>query len=163
MRHKPMEQLTHLNNEGKATMVDVGAKAVTLRMAKARSVVEVPQNVMNALVAGDLTTAKGSVFQVAILAGIMAAKRTGELIPLCHPIGLEHCDVNINVANEREIVIECTTSVTAKTGIEMEALMGASVAALTLYDMCKALSHDIIIKETCLISKTGGKHDFKRE
>jgi cyclic pyranopterin phosphate synthase len=105
---------------------------------------------------------KGSVFQIAIIAGIMAAKKTGDLIPLCHPLGLDNCDINISLNDENEVVIDCTASITAKTGIEMEALVGASIAALTIYDMCKALSHDIIIKETKLIQKTGGKRDFKR-
>ena len=93
-------------------------------------------------------------------AAIQAAKRTGELIPLCHPLGLENCQVEISVNEAREVVIECTASVTGKTGIEMEALTGASVAALTIYDMCKAMSQHIVIKETRLIAKTGGKRDF---
>jgi len=105
---------------------------------------------------------KGSVFQIAIIAGIMAAKKTGELIPLCHPLGLDNCMVHISINEKNEVVIDCTASITAKTGVEMEALVGASVAALTVYDMCKAMSHDIIIKETMLLSKTGGKRDFKR-
>jgi len=108
----------------------------------------------------DIQTKKGSVFQTAIIAGIMAAKKTGELIPLCHPLGLENCHVSIQVENENELHIECTASITAKTGVEMEALVGASIAALTVYDMCKALSHNIIIKETKLLRKTGGKNDF---
>ncbi len=92
----------------------------------------------------------------------MAAKKTGELIPLCHPIGLENCEVSIDINDQNEIEIYCTAEVEAKTGIEMEALTGVSVAALTIYDMCKALSHDICIKEIKLIEKTGGKNDFRR-
>jgi len=92
----------------------------------------------------------------------MAAKKTGDLIPLCHPLGLDNCNIGISINGEQEVVIDCTTSVTAKTGVEMEALVGASIAALTVYDMCKAMSHDIVIKETKLIEKTGGKRDFKR-
>ena len=91
----------------------------------------------------------------------MAAKKTGELIPLCHPLALENCNIHISLDNG-EVIIDCTASITAKTGVEMEALVGASLAALTIYDMCKALSHDIVIKETRLIKKTGGKHDFER-
>jgi cyclic pyranopterin phosphate synthase len=102
------------------------------------------------------------VFQTAIIAGIMAAKKTGELIPLCHPLGLDNCKIDIHINDKQQVVIDCTASIIAKTGIEMEALTGASVAALTIYDMCKALSHDIVIKETKLIEKTGGKSDFKR-
>jgi cyclic pyranopterin monophosphate synthase len=153
---------THLDNEGRATMVDVGGKAVTRRTATARSIVELPAEVLTQLVKGDVQTKKGSVFQTAIIAGIMAAKKTGELIPLCHPLGLDNCHITIQLNEHQEAVIECTASITAKTGIEMEALVGASVAALTIYDMCKALSHDIVIKETKLIEKTGGKRDFKR-
>ncbi|MBS1563810.1 MAG: cyclic pyranopterin monophosphate synthase MoaC, partial [Bacteroidetes bacterium] len=109
-----------------------------------------------------LHTAKGAVFQTAILAGIMAAKKTGDLIPLCHPLGLDNCRINITFREPDELVIDCTAGISAKTGVEMEALVGASIAALTVYDMCKALSHDIVIKETRLIEKTGGKNDFKR-
>ena len=93
----------------------------------------------------------------------MAAKKTGDLIPLCHPLGLDNCHIDISMNDIDEVVIDCTASITAKTGVEMEALVGASIAALTVYDMCKALSHDIIIKETMLIKKTGGKNDFERE
>lgn len=153
---------THLDNKGRATMVDVGEKAITHRTATARSIVSLPDEVLTQLVDGDLQTKKGSVFQIAIIAGIMAAKKTGDLIPLCHPLGLENCNITIQFNDQQEVVIECTASITAKTGIEMEALVGASIAALTIYDMCKALSHDIVIKETKLIAKTGGKRDFKR-
>ncbi len=153
---------THLDTEGKATMVDVGEKLVTRRTATARSIVVLPSEVLEHLTAGDFQTKKGSVFQTAIIAGIMAAKKTGDLIPLCHPLGLDNCSINIQLNEKQEVVIDCTATITAKTGIEMEALVGASIAALTIYDMCKALSHDIVIKETKLIEKTGGKRDFKR-
>jgi len=143
-------------------MVDVSAKQATHRTATAQSIVVLPQEVLLLLADGELQSKKGAVFQTAIIAGIMAAKKTGDLIPLCHPLGMDNCMINISLNKVDEVVIECTASITAKTGIEMEALVGASVAALTVYDMCKALSHDIVIKETKLISKTGGKHDFKR-
>lgn len=151
-----------MDKSGNATMVDVSEKAVTRRTAIARSIVYLPAEVLTRLVDGGLQTKKGSVFQTAIIAGIMAAKKTGELIPLCHPLGLDNCKIDINLNAEQEVVINCTATITAKTGIEMEALVGASIAALTIYDMCKALSHDIVIKETKLIEKTGGKRDFKR-
>ncbi|GAB3919240.1 cyclic pyranopterin monophosphate synthase MoaC [Mucilaginibacter boryungensis] len=154
--------LTHINEQGKPTMVNVGEKAVTLRTATARSIVVLPDEVLQQLTGGDLQTKKGSVFQVAIIAGIMAAKKTGELIPLCHPLGLDNCDIQIGLNDAQEVVVDCTASLTAKTGVEMEALVGASIAALTIYDMCKAMSHDIVIKETKLMAKTGGKRDFKR-
>lgn len=157
-----MSELTHLDEKGRANMVDVSAKAVTHRTATARSIVSVPEAVIAQFTNGDIQTKKGPVFQTAIIAGIMAAKKTGELIPLCHPLGLDNCNIDIHINEAQEIVIDCTASITAKTGIEMEALVGASVAALTIYDMCKALSHDIVIKETKLMAKTGGKSDFKR-
>jgi len=143
-------------------MVDVSGKQVTLRTATARSVVVLPAEVLQHLTNGDLVSKKGPVFQTAIIAGIMAAKKAGDLIPLCHPLGMDNCNITIQVNEQQEIVIDCTASITAKTGIEMEALVGASIAALTIYDMCKAMSHDIVIKETKLIAKTGGKRDFKR-
>jgi cyclic pyranopterin phosphate synthase len=154
--------ITHLDEQGKPTMVDVGEKAITKRTAMARSVVVLPAEVLAQLTDGELQTKKGSVFQVAIIAGIMAAKKTGDLIPLCHPLGLDNCEIEIGLNEAQEVVIDCTASITAKTGVEMEALVGASLAALTIYDMCKAMSHDIVIKETKLMAKTGGKRDFKR-
>lgn len=143
-------------------MVDVTGKTVSHRTATARSIVSLPDEVLIHLTGGDLQTKKGSVFQIAIIAGIMAAKKTGELIPLCHPLGLDNCNITISINEQQEVVIDCTASLTAKTGVEMEALVGASIAALTVYDMCKAMSHNIVIKETKLLSKTGGKRDFKR-
>jgi cyclic pyranopterin phosphate synthase len=118
--------------------------------------------VLDKLVHGDIQTKKGAVFQTATIAGIMAAKKTGELIPLCHPLGLDNCHIDIELNKRNEVVITCTAGIESKTGVEMEALVGASIAALTVYDMCKALSHDIIIKEMKLIKKTGGKRDFER-
>jgi cyclic pyranopterin phosphate synthase len=166
MTNKTEETLTqtfsHLDKAGNATMVDVSEKTVSKRTAIAQSIVHLPDAVLALLVDGNLQTNKGSVFQTAIIAGIMAAKKTGVLIPLCHPLGLDNCHIDIKVNGNKEVVINCTATITAKTGVEMEALVGASIAALTIYDMCKALSHDIVIKETGLIEKTGGKRDFKR-
>ena len=153
---------SHLDERGQPNMVDVGGKQVSHRTAVARSVVSLPDEVLEQLTNGDIQTKKGSVFQTAVIAGIMAAKKTGDLIPLCHPLGLDNCSINIHLNEQREIVIDCAATITAKTGVEMEALVGASIAALTVYDMCKALSHDIVIKETKLMEKTGGKRDFKR-
>lgn len=143
-------------------MVDVSEKKISKRTATATSIVCIPVEVLEKLNNDEMQTKKGSVFQTAIIAGIMAAKKTGELIPLCHPLGLQNCTINIYINRQNEVVIDCTASIEAKTGVEMEALVGASVAALTVYDMCKSLSHDIVIKETKLIQKTGGKRDFKR-
>lgn len=158
-----MSELTHIDEQGRANMVDVSDKAVTKRTARARSVVSLPVEVMAQITGGDIQSKKGSVFQTAIIAGIMAAKKTGELIPLCHPLGMDNCNIDISVNDNNEVVIDCKATITAKTGVEMEALTGASVAALTIYDMCKAMSHDIVIKETKLMEKTGGKRDFKRD
>lgn len=144
-------------------MVNVSEKKITKRSATARSIVVLPQEVLDQFQDGDITTKKGSVFQIAIIAGVMAAKKTGELIPLCHPLGLDDCQINIDFNEALEVVIDCTVTITAKTGVEMEALTGASIAALTIYDMCKAMSHDIVIKETKLMQKSGGKHDFNRK
>ena len=156
------KKFTHLDDTGKASMVDVGEKKITKRMARARSVVILDNSILDQLENDDIHTKKGPVFQTAIIAGVMAAKRTGELIPLCHPIGMDNCQIDIHINKKREVVIDCTASINAKTGIEMEALVGASLAALTIYDMCKALSHNIVIKETMLMEKSGGKKDFKR-
>jgi len=142
-------------------MVDVSDKSVTQREAHAQARVRLPENVL-ALVSGDeIATKKGPVFATAIIAGVMAAKRTHELIPFCHPLGLENCKVSLEV-RDTEVVIDCRCKVHHKTGVEMEALTGASVAALTVYDMLKAASHDIVIAETRLMAKTGGKQDFVR-
>ena len=155
-------KFTHLDAAGNPSMVDVGQKKPTYRTAKARAIVEVSPEILAQLQQGEIQTKKGPVFQTAIIAGVMAAKKTGELIPLCHPLGLDNCQVEIQVDQEDRIVVDCTASLFAKTGVEMEALTGASIAALTIYDMCKAMSHDITIRETKLMEKTGGKRDFKR-
>ncbi len=157
-----MNDFSHIDSNRRPVMVDVSAKKISQRTATAQSVVLLPGEVLNKLINGDIQTKKGTVFQTAIIAGIMAAKKTGELIPLCHPLGLDNCSIDIQVNKKNEVVITCTAAIESKTGVEMEALVGASIAALTVYDMCKALSHDIIIKETKLVRKTGGKKDFER-
>jgi cyclic pyranopterin monophosphate synthase len=153
-----MSALTHVDAAGRPTMVDVGGKSVTQRTAVAETRVRFPVEVARALGASNYATAKGPVFHTAIVAGVMAAKRTHELIPFCHPLGLERCDIAIEMQGD-EAVVRCTVAVHHKTGVEMEALTGASVAALTVYDMCKALSHAIVIAETRLVEKHGGKRD----
>jgi len=141
-------------------MVDVSDKVATERQAHARTIIDLPAEVVTELNGDEITTKKGPVFATAIIAGVMAAKKTHELIPFCHPLGLENCKITIEVAGQRAI-IDCRCKVHHKTGVEMEALTGASVAALTVYDMCKALSHDIVISDTRLMAKTGGKKDFR--
>jgi len=141
-------------------MVDVSGKANTHRTARAQTIVRLPETAMAALSDGELHTKKGPVFQTAILAGTMAAKQTATLIPLCHVIPLDKCAVHIATEGADRVVIECTVSAQHRTGVEMEALTGASVAALTVYDMCKAFSHDIVIEQTRLLEKRGGKSDY---
>ncbi len=143
-------------------MVDVGAKTVTHRIAEARARVHLPAPVAQALRRSGHRTHKGPVFDTAILAGVMAAKRTAELIPFCHPLPLEHCQITIAFApgtrgKTRVLEVRCRVEVHHRTGVEMEALTGASVAALTIYDMCKALSHEIRIQDVRLLLKRGGK------
>lgn len=156
------EKFTHLDSAGNPSMVDVSPKQVTKRIARARSIVVLDDKILELLEKDEIHTKKGPVFQTAIIAGIMGAKKTSELIPLCHPLGLDNCKIDISFNAQKEVVIDCTATITAKTGVEMEALTGATVAALTIYDMCKAFSHDIVIKETKLMEKSGGKRDFKR-
>ena len=141
-------------------MVDVSSKSATDREAVARTIVHLPDAVSAVIDGDEIQSKKGPVFATAIIAGVMAAKKTHELIPFCHPLGLENCHIEMTV-DSGDVVIECRCKVHHKTGVEMEALTGASVAALTVYDMCKALSHDIVIGETRLIAKTGGKQDFQ--
>jgi len=155
-----VSKLSHIDDHNRPNMVDVSNKTATLREAHARSIVNLPDAVLAALKGDEIDSKKGPVFATAIIAGVMAAKKTHELIPFCHPLGLETCDVSIAIDGNRA-VIDCRCKVTHKTGVEMEALTGASVAALTVYDMCKALSHEIVIGETRLIMKTGGKEDFR--
>jgi cyclic pyranopterin monophosphate synthase len=150
-----MNSFSHID-KGSPTMVDVADKQVTKRIATAETRVRFPVAVAAALQQQNFTTAKGPVFHTAIIAGTMAAKRTHELIPFCHPLGIENCKIQIDMQGD-DAVIRCTVAVHHKTGVEMEALTGASVAALTIYDMCKALSHDIVITDTRLIEKQGGK------
>ena len=156
------KKFTHLNPSGNPTMVDVSIKNVTDRVAVAQSIVILDNEIINKLERDDIHTKKGAVFQTAIIAGVMAAKKTGDLIPLCHPIGLDKCAIEIQVNDNRQVVITCTAKVNSKTGVEMEALTGATIAALTIYDMCKGFSHNIVIKEIKLIEKIGGKNDFRR-
>jgi cyclic pyranopterin monophosphate synthase len=154
-------KFSHLDDQQRPTMVDVSAKTATARKAIAESRVHLPAEVANALRAQGYRSAKGPVFDTAIIAGVMAAKRTHELIPFCHPLGIDNCIIGIELSGD-VAVIRCSVSVHHKTGVEMEALTGASIAALTIYDMCKALSHDIVIGDTRLISKHGGKSDYSR-
>ena len=154
--------LTHVTAANRPSMVDVGDKAVTTRIARARAVVTFPEDISEG--EGDpLQTKKGPVIDTAIVAGVLAAKQTHHLIPFCHPIPLEDCSIEVDWNEAGELVIDCSVRATHKTGVEMEALTGAAAATLTVYDMCKSLSHGIRIRDVRLVAKTGGKSDFRAD
>jgi cyclic pyranopterin monophosphate synthase len=151
-----MKKLSHVNNKGDVQMVDVTAKAKTIRKAKARGIVKMDARTLELIEKGQIT--KGNVLTTAKIAGIMAAKKTGELIPLCHPLELTGIDLNLSIDNRNsQIIIESVVQTAGKTGVEMEALTAVSVAALTIYDMCKAVNKKIIIGDILLLEKSGGK------
>jgi cyclic pyranopterin monophosphate synthase len=150
---------THLDADQRPTMVDVSDKIAGKRSATAEARVRFPGEVAAALRDSGMRSPKGPVFDTAIIAGVLGAKRTHELIPFCHPLGIENCRITIDLQGDAAI-IRCTVTVHHKTGVEMEALTGASIAALTVYDMCKALSHGIVIDGVRLIAKEGGKSSY---
>ena len=158
-----MPDFSHLDDAGRPRMVDVSAKTVTARVATAGCRVHLGPELRARFASGELVTKKGGIVQTATIAGIMAAKQTASLIPMCHPLPLDNCTVEITPGTDDSLEIACTCKTTARTGVEMEALTGASVAALTVYDMCKALNPAIVISEIRLLEKTGGKSDFSRE
>lgn len=151
--------LTHIDAAGRPTMVDVSEKATTARVASAECRVRFPADVARQLHANGLKSAKGGIVDTAIIAGTMAVKRTHELIPFCHPLPIDGIAIAIAWQGDRELRIDCTVKTTHRTGVEMEALTGATVAALTVYDMCKALSHAIVLGPAKLVGKRGGKRD----
>ncbi|AAW60228.1 cyclic pyranopterin monophosphate synthase MoaC [Gluconobacter oxydans] len=157
-----MKTLTHVNECGEdPRMVDISGKDVTERSAHAQARLVFPSEMARTLSDAGFMTAKGAVLTVAQIAGVMGVKSTSQLIPLCHPLSLSGCRVDITIEGD-EAVIDCRVSCKGRTGVEMEALTGASVAALTIYDMCKAMSHDMVIREVRLMGKAGGKRDFQR-
>ncbi|OHE83297.1 MAG: molybdenum cofactor biosynthesis protein C [Lysobacterales bacterium RIFOXYD1_FULL_69_11] len=151
--------LTHLDEHGRPAMVDVTGKAVTAREARAECRVSFPADVAAQLRESGLRSAKGGIVDTAVIAGTMAVKRTHELIPFCHPLPIDGCRLAIGWDGADALRIECSVRTTHRTGVEMEALTGATVAALTVYDMCKALSHDIVLGPARLLAKRGGRHD----
>ena len=154
--------LTHIDDNGAARMVDVGEKEVTRRSASAQAVVSMQPETLSLILSGGMP--KGDVFACARIAGIMAAKRTWELIPMCHPLPIEGIEMEITPISDTDVRSVSTLRCTHKTGIEMEALTAASVAALTLYDMCKAVDRGMVIRDVMLLRKSGGKSgDFCRE
>lgn len=159
----PNHTLTHLDANGDITMVDVGDKAITKRSATATGKVIFPSDIYHAIKSTDGNTKKGSITAIAHVAGIMAGKKTHELIPLCHALPLDTIKLSFDyLDNDHAIAVTATAKVSHKTGVEMESLTAVSVACLTIYDMTKALSHDIIISDICLINKTGGKSDYAK-
>jgi cyclic pyranopterin phosphate synthase len=157
-----MPELTHFDDQGASRMVDVSSKPETVREARASGLVRMEPATLALIVARR--AAKGDVFEVARLAGILAAKRTGELIPLCHPLGLDAVDVFIEPVDPRSLKIEATVKVRGRTGVEMEALTAVSVAALTVYDMCKAVDRGMVIDAVRLEEKSGGRSGhYRRE
>jgi cyclic pyranopterin phosphate synthase len=162
IRLRATTKLTHVDASGHPTMVDVGPKTVTARSATAIATVRFPGDVARELRKNGMRAKKGPIVDTAIIAGTMAVKRTHELIPFCHPLAIERCEFSVGFEKASELVIRCTVAVTHKTGVEMEALTGAAIAALTVYDMCKALSHEIVIADVRLLEKSGGKRSVKR-
>jgi len=161
MQAAEMEGLTHLNDSNQPRMVDVSAKAETTRTATASCLIRLGRELMSQIQDGELKSKKGPVFHTAILAGISGTKKTSELIPLCHPLPLDSAQIEIVPHGEEELLITATAKTSSRTGVEMEALTGASIAALTLYDMCKAVNPAIIISDLKLLKKSGGKSDYQ--
>ena len=152
--------LNHIDKKNRPTMVDISSKKTTKRTATATAKIIFPEAVKNYFKAGDLQTKKGPVIDTAIIAGTMAVKKTHNLIPFCHPLNINACHISIEPDDNQDFIITCEVGIEHKTGVEMEALTGVSVAALTVYDMCKSLSHDIVITDISLQKKTGGKTDL---
>ena len=160
---KNMDDFTHFNEQGRAKMVDVGEKGVTERKATAAARVLVSRETFELIRTGGMK--KGDVLTVAQIAGVMGAKKTPQIIPMCHPVMVNGIDLDLSLDEERcSVEIKATVSCSGKTGVEMEALTAASVAALTVYDMCKAVQKDMVITDVRLLEKSGGVHgDFHRE
>ena len=151
---------SHIKKNSQPGMVDVSKKNITHRSAKASAVVQLPDEIKNIVKDGEIESKKGPVLTTAIIAGTQAVKKTHDLIPFCHPLSINACDISIDFNDESDLVVTCTVSIDDKTGVEMEALTGVSVASLTIYDMCKSVSHEIVISDIELLEKTGGKSDI---
>jgi cyclic pyranopterin phosphate synthase len=154
---------SHLNPEGNPKMVNVSDKKITKRTAIARGSMFLGREVISHFSNDELMTKKGPVFQTAIIAGIQGVKKTSELIPMCHPLLIKGVDIDISIVDEESIQVECKVIIEGKTGVEMEALTGVNIACLTIYDMCKSISQEMVINEVKLIEKTGGKSDIKND
>ena len=154
---------SHINKKGNPKMVNVSDKKITKRTAIARGKMFLGREVVSHFSNDELMTEKGPVFQTAIIAGIQGVKKTSELIPMCHPLLINGVDIDISIVDKDSIVVECKVTIEGKTGVEMEALTGVNIACLTIYDMCKSISQEMVIKEVKLIEKTGGKSDIKND
>ncbi|MCF6348527.1 MAG: cyclic pyranopterin monophosphate synthase MoaC [Flavobacteriaceae bacterium] len=154
-------KFTHINKKNQPKMVNVGDKKITERKATAKAEMFLGEEIISHFSNDEIHTKKGPVFQTAIIAGIQAVKKTSNLIPMCHPLQINGVDIDINIIDKEHIEILCAVEIDGKTGVEMEALTGATVAGLTVYDMCKAISQKMVLKEVKLIEKTGGKSDYK--
>ena len=156
-----MSSFSHLNENNNPKMVNVSDKKITKRRAIAKATMFLGKEIITHFNNDELITKKGPVFQTAIIAGIQGVKKTSEIIPMCHPLLINGVDININVINSEHVEVLCEVIIEGKTGVEMEALTGVNITCLTIYDMCKSISQDIIIKEVKLLEKTGGKSDIK--
>ena len=156
-----MSNFNHLNKKNNPTMVNVSDKKITKRTAIAKASMFLGKEVISHFTNDELITKKGPVLQTAIIAGIQAVKKTAELIPMCHPLLINGVDIDINIVDDEHIEVYCKVIIEGKTGVEMEALTGANITCLTIYDMCKSISQEMIIKEVKLLEKTGGKSDIK--
>jgi cyclic pyranopterin phosphate synthase len=156
-----MSNFSHLNENNNPKMVNVSDKKITKRTAIAKATMFLGKEIITHFNNDELITKKGPVFQTAIIAGIQGVKKTSEIIPMCHPLLINGVDININIINSEHVEVLCEVIIEGKTGVEMEALTGVNITCLTIYDMCKSISQDIIIKEVKLLEKTGGKSDIK--
>ena len=156
-----MSDFSHINKKNQPKMVDVSDKKITKRTAIAKATMFLGKDVISHFTNDELITKKGPVFQTAIIAGIQAVKKTSELIPMCHPLLINAVDIDIKITDQEHIEVFCKVAIEGKTGVEMEALTGASLSCLTIYDMCKSISQKMSIKEVQLLEKTGGKSDIR--
>ena len=154
-------KFSHLNPKGNPKMVNVSDKKITKRTAIAKATMFLGSEIISHFKNEEPTTKKGPVFQTAIIAGIQGVKKTSELIPMCHPLLINGVDIDIKIIDSEHIEVLCEVTIEGKTGVEMEALTGANITCLTIYDMCKSISQEMVIKEVKLLEKTGGKSDIK--
>ncbi len=158
-----MGNFSHINEQNQPKMVDVSDKKITKRSATARATMFLGETIIKEFSNEEIITKKGPVFQTAIVAGIQAVKKTSDIIPMCHPLLISGVNIDITVIDATHIEVLCKVRIEGKTGVEMEALTGASACCLTIYDMCKAIDHNMVIKEITLLEKTGGKTDIKND